>query len=352
MSISAHAATPAPFHLLINGKLVAGASSFDVINPATEQSAGTIILGTAADVDRAVAAARKAFESFGRTSKAERLELLKEVTAALHARTQDFADAIREEMGAPSWLATGAHVPFAIAHFETALKILPDFEADQRNGSTYMTKEPIGVVGMITPWNWPLNQIACKVAPAIAAGCTMILKPSEFTPTSALIFAEVMHAAGVPKGVFNLVNGLGPDVGVAMSEHPGIDMISFTGSTRAGIDVAKRAADTVKRVSQELGGKSPNVILEDADLAKAVSGGVASVFSNSGQSCNAPTRMIVPAAKMKEVSAIAKGVADKGTKKCPFDCFFFWQVVHAVRPIVTWFTLTTQVLHHHLGQGQ
>jgi aldehyde dehydrogenase (NAD+) len=167
------------------------------------------------------------------------------------------------------------------------------------------------VIGMITPWNWPLNQIACKVAPALAAGCTMILKPSEFTPTSALIFAEVMDAAGVPKGVFNLINGLGPEVGVAMSEHPGIDMISFTGSTRAGIDVAKRAANTVKRVSQELGGKSPNIILDDADLQKAVTGGTAHVFNNSGQSCNAPTRMIVPAAKMKEAAAIAKAVAEK-----------------------------------------
>ena len=172
-------------------------------------------------------------------------------------------------------------------------------------------REPVGVVGMITPWNWPLNQIACKVAPALAAGCTMILKPSEFTPTSALIFAEILHEAGVPKGVFNLVNGLGPEVGAAMSEHPDIDMISFTGSTRAGIDVAKRAAPTVKRVSQELGGKSPNVILEGADLHKAVTGGVMHMFNNSGQSCNAPSRMIVPLSKMKEVAAIAKAVADK-----------------------------------------
>ena len=174
-----------------------------------------------------------------------------------------------------------------------------------------VVREPVGVIGMITPWNWPLNQIACKVAPALAAGCTMILKPSEFTPTSALIFAEILHEAGVPKGVFNLVNGLGPEVGAAMSEHPDIDMISFTGSTRAGIDVAKRAAPTVKRVSQELGGKSPNVILEGADLTKAVTGGVMHMFNNSGQSCNAPSRMIVPLSKMKEVAAIAKGVADK-----------------------------------------
>jgi aldehyde dehydrogenase (NAD+) len=174
-----------------------------------------------------------------------------------------------------------------------------------------LVREPIGVIGMITPWNWPLNQIACKVAPALAAGCTMVLKPSEYTPTSALIFAEILHEAGVPKGVFNLINGLGPEVGAAMSEHPDIDMMSFTGSTRAGIDVVRRAAPTVKRVSQELGGKSPNVILEDADLAKAVTGGTAHCFNNSGQSCNAPTRMLVPMARMAEAAAIAKTVADK-----------------------------------------
>ena len=283
-----------------------GTERLDVINPATEQSAGSIILGTAADVDRAVAAARRAFESFGRTSKAERLELLKEVTAALHARTQDFADAIREEMGAPAWLATGAHVPFAIAHFETALKILPDFEADQRNGSTYMTKEPIGVVGMITPWNWPLNQIACKVAPALAVGCTMVLKPSEVAPFSGQIFAEALHAAGVPAGVFNLINGNGPDVGAAISSHPGVDMVSFTGSTRGGIDVARNAAPTVKRVHQELGGKSANIILDDADFASAVKQGIEAMMINSGQSCNAPSRMLIPAARMAEAAEIAR----------------------------------------------
>jgi aldehyde dehydrogenase (NAD+) len=188
---------------------------------------------------------------------------------------------------------------------------LKNYNFEEQHKSAVVVREPIGVIGMITPWNWPLNQIACKVAPALAAGCTMILKPSEFTPSSALIFAEILHEAGVPKGVFNLVNGLGPDVGVAMSEHPDINMISFTGSTRAGIDVARRAAPTVKRVSQELGGKSPNVILEGADLTKTVTSGVMLMFSNSGQSCNAPSRMIVPLSKVKEVAAIAKGVADK-----------------------------------------
>jgi aldehyde dehydrogenase (NAD+) len=198
-----------------------------------------------------------------------------------------------------------------LGHLMNTLEVLKKYEFEETMGSAVVVREPVGVIGMITPWNWPLNQIACKVAPALAAGCTMILKPSEFTPTSALIFAEILHEAGVPKGVFNLINGLGPEVGAAMSEHPDIDMISFTGSTRAGIDVAKRAAPTVKRVSQELGGKSPNVILDDADLTKAVTGGVMHMFNNSGQSCNAPSRMIVPLSKMKEVAAIAKGVAEK-----------------------------------------
>ena len=282
-----------------------------VVNPATEERIYDVAVGSKADVDKAVAAARRAFETFSVTTREERIELLGRIIEAYKARAKDIALAVSDEMGAPMVLAERAQAGSGLGHLMSTLQVLKDYPFEEKVGSAVVVREPLGVVGMITPWNWPLNQIACKVAPAIAAGCTMILKPSEFTPTSALIFAEVMHAAGVPKGVFNLVNGLGPDVGVAMSEHPGIDMISFTGSTRAGIDVAKRAADTVKRVSQELGGKSPNVILADADLAKAVSGGVASVFSNSGQSCNAPTRMIVPAAKMKEVSAIAKGVADK-----------------------------------------
>ena len=282
-----------------------------VVNPATEERIYDVAVGSKADVDKAVAAARRAFETFSVTTREERIELLGRIIEAYKARAKDIALAVSDEMGAPMVLAERAQAGSGLGHLMSTLQVLKDYPFEEKVGSAVVVREPLGVVGMITPWNWPLNQIACKVAPAIAAGCTMILKPSEFTPTSALIFAEVMHAAGVPKGVFNLVNGLGPDVGVAMSEHPGIDMISFTGSTRAGIDVAKRAADTVKRVSQELGGKSPNVILADADFAKAVSGGVASVFSNSGQSCNAPTRMIVPAAKMKEVSAIAKGVADK-----------------------------------------
>ena len=282
-----------------------------VTNPATEDKLYDVAVGSKADVDKAVAAARKAFETFSVTSREERIELLTKIIEAYKARAKDIATAISDEMGAPMTLAERAQAAAGLGHLASTLDVLKNYEFEEKIGNAVVVREPVGVIGMITPWNWPLNQIACKVAPAIAAGCTMILKPSEFTPTSALIFAEVMDAAGVPKGVFNLINGLGPEVGVAMSEHPGIDMISFTGSTRAGIDVAKRAANTVKRVSQELGGKSPNIILDDADLQKAVTGGTAHVFNNSGQSCNAPTRMIVPAAKMKEAAAIAKAVAEK-----------------------------------------
>ena len=282
-----------------------------VVNPATEEPMYDVAVGSKADVDKAVAAARKAFETFSVTTREERIELLEQDHRGLQGPRQGHRrrHLRRDGRADPDGRARAGRRRSRSSDVD--LQVLKDYHFEEKVGSAVVVREPIGVVGMITPWNWPLNQIACKVAPAIAAGCTMILKPSEFTPTSALIFAEVMHAAGVPKGVFNLVNGLGPEVGVAMSEHPGIDMISFTGSTRAGIDVAKRAANTVKRVSQELGGKSPNVILEDADFTKAVSGGVAHVFNNSGQSCNAPTRMIVPSAKMKEVTAIAKAVADK-----------------------------------------
>ncbi len=282
-----------------------------VTNPATEEKLYDVAVGSKADVDKAVAAARRAFETFSVTSREQRIELLTKIIEAYKARAKDIATAISDEMGAPMTLAERAQAAAGLGHLASTLDVLKNYEFEEKIGNAVVVREPVGVIGMITPWNWPLNQIACKVAPALAAGCTMILKPSEFTPTSALIFAEVLDAAGVPKGVFNLINGLGPEVGVAMSEHPGIDMISFTGSTRAGIDVAKRAANTVKRVSQELGGKSPNIILDDADLQKAVAGGTAHVFNNSGQSCNAPTRMIVPAAKMKEAAAIAKAVAEK-----------------------------------------
>ena len=287
------------------------AKTRSVVNPATEQVLYEIALGSAADVDKAVVAARRAFETFSATSREDRVALLTKIIEVYKSRAKDLGAAISDEMGAPLAFAEKFQVGAGLGHIVAALDILKTYSFDEPVGNAMVVREPIGVVGMITPWNWPLNQIACKVAPALAAGCTMILKPSEYTPSSALIFAEILHDAGVPKGVFNLINGLGPDVGAAMSAHAGIDMISFTGSTRAGIDVAQRAATTVKRVSQELGGKSPNIILDDADLQKAVAGGVGSLFMNSGQSCNAPTRMLVPQSKMNEAIAIAKAVAEK-----------------------------------------
>ena len=289
------------------------ANPLDVNNPATEEVAGKINLGSAADVDRAVAAAKAAFTSFSRTSVKERIELMGAIAGEYQKRYNDIAAAITEEMGAPAWLSNQAQAALGIGHIATAIEVLKNYKFDELKGTTLITKEPIGVCAFITPWNWPINQIACKVAPALAVGCTMVLKPSEIAPFSAYIWTEILHAAGVPKGVFNLVNGDGPGVGVALSSHKDVDMVSFTGSTRAGIAVAKNAADTVKRVAQELGGKSPNIVLPDADLVKAVSGGVQSVMMNSGQSCNAPTRMLVPRAKMAEAAAIAKQVAEATT---------------------------------------
>jgi aldehyde dehydrogenase (NAD+) len=238
------------------------------------------------------------------------MDLLDKIIEIYRKRMLDLAAAVSDEMGAPLAFAERLQAGTGLWHLETTRAILESYPFSEKAGAANVVREPIGVIGMITPWNWPLNQIACKVAPALAAGCTMILKPSEFTPSSALIFAEILHEAGVPPGVFNLINGLGADVGEAMSEHEGIDMISFTGSTRAGIDVAMRAARTVKRVSQELGGKSPNVILDDADMSEAVKVGVFAAFLNAGQTCNAPTRMIVPQSKIKEAAEIAKSVAD------------------------------------------
>jgi aldehyde dehydrogenase (NAD+) len=291
----------------------AAANPLDVINPATEEVAGRINLGSAADVDRAVAAAKKAFASFSRTSVKDRIELLGAIAGEYQKRYNDMAAAITEEMGAPAWLSNQAQAALGIGHISTAMEVLKTYQFDELKGTTLITKEPIGVCAFITPWNWPINQIACKVAPALAVGCTMVLKPSEIAPFSAWIWTEILAAAGVPAGVFNLVNGDGPGVGVALSSHKDVDMVSFTGSTRAGIAVAKNAADTVKRVAQELGGKSPNIVLPDADLVKAVTGGVQSVMMNSGQSCNAPTRMLVPRGKMAEAAAIAKQVAEATT---------------------------------------
>ncbi len=283
---------------------------FDVINPATEESCARISLGSAKDVDRAVAAAKAAFPSFSRTTREERVALLEAILAAYKKRYDDIAKVISMEMGAPITLATRAQAATGVGHLNQMIKVLKEFKFDEVRGTTLLAKEAVGVCGFITPWNWPINQIVCKVAPALAAGCTMVLKPSEIAPLNAVLFAEVMHDAGVPKGVFNLVNGDGPTVGQAIASHPDVDMVSFTGSTRAGVAVAKAAADTVKRVHQELGGKSANIVLPDADLEKAVSSGIQNVMRNSGQSCNAPTRMFVQAGQHDQAAAIAKKVAE------------------------------------------
>jgi aldehyde dehydrogenase (NAD+) len=284
---------------------------FDVENPATEQVTGRISLGSADDVDAAVNAARRAFDGWAHSSREERLELLQAILAEYQRRADDLAEAVTEEMGAPPSLAAGPQVQLGLGHLATAIDVLKNFAFEERHGATLVVKEPIGVCGLITPWNWPLNQIAVKVYPALATGCTMILKPSEVAPYSAYIFTEILDAAGVPAGVYNLVNGDGAGVGVALSSHPGIDMVSFTGSTRAGIDVAAKAAPTVKRVTQELGGKSPNIVLDDADFAGSVRAGVVNMMLNTGQSCNAPSRMLVPKSRMAEAVAVAREAAEQ-----------------------------------------
>ena len=297
----------------IDGEWVAatGGTLHDVVNPATERSIGQVSFGTAADVDRAVRAARAAFEDYSGWSVQDRRELLAAIIEAYKARWDDLAAAITAEMGAPAGFSSKAQTGSGIGHLKAALAALETFEFEKPVGRSTVVREPIGVCGLITPWNWPINQISCKVAPALAAGCTMVLKPSEIAPVNATIFAEILDAAGVPAGVFNLVQGDGPGVGAAMSAHPDIDMMSFTGSTRAGVLVAKSAADSVKRVAQELGGKSANIILEGAPLEEAVTHGVRDMFSNSGQSCNAPSRMLVPASRYEEAVQIAAGVAER-----------------------------------------
>ena len=293
-------------------------ATLDVINPTTEAPFATISMGSAADVEKAVAAAKTAFESFSKTSVQERMELLGAILGEYTKRYDEIAAAISTEMGAPIWLSKAAQAATGQAHFATTLELLKTYAWEEKKGAYLLRKEPVGVCGLITPWNWPINQISCKVAPALAAGCTMVLKPSEVAPVNAILLAEILDAAGVPKGVFDLVNGDGPGVGEAMSSHPDIHMMSFTGSTRAGVLVAKAAADTVKRVSQELGGKSANIVLEDADLQTAVAGGVSQVMTNSGQSCNAPTRMLVPKAKHDEALQIAKAAAEGVKPGDPF----------------------------------
>ena len=282
----------------------------DVINPATEEVCGRISLGSAADVDKAVAAAKRAFPAYSRTTREERIDLLTAILDQFKKRYNDVAEAIMDEMGAPWEVASGPQAGSGPQHLKAAIRALKAYEFEERNRDTLIIKEPIGVCGLITPWNWPVNQVVCKVAPALAAGCTMVLKPSEIAPFDAMIFAEILDAAGVPAGVFNLVNGDGPGVGTALSQHPDIDMMSFTGSTRAGVAVAQNAAPSVKRVAQELGGKSANIVLDDADFEKAVKAGAGEMFYNTGQSCDAPSRMLVPKDRMDEAAELAASVAN------------------------------------------
>jgi aldehyde dehydrogenase (NAD+) len=283
----------------------------DVINPATEDVVGQVAMGGTADVDRAVAAARAAFEAFSLTTREERVALFERIIEVYKTRMDDMASAITTEMGAPTPLAKRSQAPSGLGHFMNTLAVLREFEFEETLGKATVVREPVGVCGLITPWNWPANQIACKVAPALAAGCTMVLKPSEIAPYSGIVFAEILHEAGVPAGVFNLVNGDGPTVGAAIAGHPDVDMVSFTGSTRAGVEVAKTAAPTVKRVAQELGGKSANIILDDEGFAKAVARDVGRMCGNSGQSCNAPSRMLVPNSRMDEAAGIAAEAASQ-----------------------------------------
>lgn len=288
----------------------AGGRSHEVINPTTELPIATIRLGTAADADRAVRAARAAFPAYSQTTRAQRLELLQGIVEVYKRRMKDVAAVISSEMGAPIDLANKAQAPSGLGHLLSTIALLKDYQFEELRGSSMIVREPIGVCAFITPWNWPINQIMCKVAPALAAGCTCVLKPSEISPLNAILVAEILHEAGVPKGVFNLVHGDGPTVGEALVSHPEVDFVSFTGSTRAGVQVAKRAADTVKRVAQELGGKSPNLILDDADLESAVANGVQHLMQNSGQSCNAPSRMFVHKSQYAKAVDIAKRVAE------------------------------------------
>jgi len=296
----------------IDGKWVdpVHANTLDVINPATEEVCGHISMGSVEDVDKAVAAANRAAPAFAATSREQRLELMQKMLEIFLRRQDEIATAIMEEMGAPWKLAKHAQAASGIQHLSAAIEVLKTFVFEETRGTTMIAKEPIGPCALITPWNWPMNQVMVKVAPALAAGCTMVLKPSEIAPFDAMILAEIIDEAGVPAGVFNLVNGDGPVVGSRLSSHPDIAMISFTGSTRAGVLVAQNAAPSVKRVAQELGGKSANIILDDADFQKAVSHGANSCFNNTGQSCNAPTRMLVPKDRLEEATAIAAACAN------------------------------------------
>ena len=291
--------------------------TIDIINPADESIVGKLSVGSAEDIDKAVKAARTAFSSFSESSIKERLDLLNTIRNIYKKRFDDIADAIMTEMGAPINLARGAQAMVGLGHLKTAIRVLEEHKFEYVHNGYTVRHEPIGVCGLITPWNWPINQIVSKLGPCLASGCTAILKPSEIAPLSANIIAEIIHEAGAPAGVFNMVHGIGPIVGEAMSNHPDIDMMSFTGSTRGGIAVAQASAKTVKRVSQELGGKSPNIILDDEIFEKSVIDGVKGTMSNTGQSCNAPTRMLVPATRHDEAVKIAKDAAEQLTTGNP-----------------------------------
>jgi aldehyde dehydrogenase (NAD+) len=314
----------------IDGEWVepAGSRTREVINPATEEIAGRISLGEKEDVDRAVAAARKAFASYSRTKREERIALLERIEKGFQARIPDLAEAMTREMGCPAWLAQKAQIPLPLAQIKIAIDVLRKYQFDEPRNNSIIRKEPIGVCALISPWNWPLLTVIFKVMPALATGCTVVLKPSEYAPFSALIIAEIMAAAAVPAGVFNLINGDGPTVGAALSSHPDVDMVSITGSTRAGKEVATNAAATVKRVHQELGGKSPNIMLEDADLEKAVTSGVHFFMMNSGQNCLGPSRILAPRSRVAEVIAIAKSVAEGLTVGPPESGSYLGPVVN------------------------
>jgi len=315
---------------LINGEWVEshGGGTFEVVNPATEEVCGLIALGDAIDVDNAVNSAREAFKTFSRTTREERVALLERIRAGLEARADEIATAITAEMGAPEWVSREAQAVLPKFHTDTAIENLKKFEFEEACGNSLARKEPIGVCGLITPWNWPAATVMTKILPALAVGCTTVLKPSEYSPFSAHIIAEILQESGVPPGVFNLVYGDGPTVGSAISGHPNVDMVSITGSVRAGIEVARNAANTVKRVVQELGGKSPNVLLPSADFAKAVPAGVKGLMLNSGQSCSAPSRMLVPNARMDEVKGIATATIAEVTIGQPSSNAFIGPVVN------------------------
>ena len=305
----------------INGAWVDAQSSeiIEVMNPSDDSVMGVVAASTAEDVDLAVAAAKDCFQSFQFSTKEERITILENIINEYEARAEELASTISSEMGAPLWLSQVAQVASGLTHFKDTLRVLKEFDFEFEKDGYLVRKEPIGVIGMITPWNWPMNQMSTKVASAIAAGCTMVLKPSEITPFCAIILAEIIDASGAPKGMFNLVNGMGPVVGAALSAHKDTDMMHFTGSTRAGVAVAQASAATVKRVTQELGGKSANIILDDADIEKAVAAGVSSCFLNTGQSCNAPTRMLVSSKNYDKAVEIASAIANAMKVGDPFD---------------------------------